>query len=47
MNGGTAGKALSVYELQAKEFTAYWAGEKSLDDALAAVSAGMADLLKQ
>ncbi len=47
MNGGTAGKALSVYELQAKEFTAYWSGEKSLDDALAATSAGMADLLKE
>ena len=47
MNGGTAAKALSVYELQAKEFTAYWAGEKSLDDALAATSAGMAELLKE
>ena len=38
MNGGTAGKALQVYELQAKEFTAYWSGEKSLDDALAATA---------
>lgn len=47
MNGGTAGKALSVYELQAKEFTAYWAGEKSLDDALAATTTGMAELLKE
>jgi len=47
MNGGTAAKALSVYELQAKEFTAYWAGEKSLDDALAATAAGMAELLKE
>jgi multiple sugar transport system substrate-binding protein len=47
MNGGTAGKALSVYELQAKEFTAYWAGEKSLDDALAATATGMTELLKE
>ena len=47
MNGGTAGKALSVYELQAKEFTAYWSGEKSLDDALAATTAGMAELLSE
>ncbi|MCB1498443.1 MAG: extracellular solute-binding protein [Bauldia sp.] len=47
MNGGTAAKALSVYELQAKEFTAYWTGEKSLDDALAATAKGMEDLLKQ
>jgi multiple sugar transport system substrate-binding protein len=47
MNGGTSAKALQVYELQAKEFTAYWSGTKSLDEALAAASAGMADLLKQ
>jgi multiple sugar transport system substrate-binding protein len=46
MRGGTSAKALQIYELQAKEFTAYWSGGKSLDDALAAVSAGMADLLK-
>ena len=46
MHGGTAAKALQVYELQAKEFTAYWAGDKSLDDALAATKSGMADLLK-
>ena len=46
MNGGTAAKALAVYELQAKEFTAYWSGTKSLDDALAATSKGMAELLK-
>lgn len=46
MRGGTAAKALQVYELQAKEFTAYWAGDKSLDDALAAAKAGMAELLK-
>ena len=26
MNGGTAAKTLPVYELQAKEFTGYWAG---------------------
>jgi len=46
MNGGTSAKALQIYELQAKEFTAYWSGAKSLDDALAATSAGMAELLK-
>ena len=46
MHGGTAAKALQVYELQAKEFTAYWSGDKSLDDALAAAKAGMANLLK-
>jgi multiple sugar transport system substrate-binding protein len=47
MNGGTSAKALQVYELQAKEFTAYWSGEKSLDDALAATAAGMTELLKK
>jgi multiple sugar transport system substrate-binding protein len=46
MNGGTAAKALQVYELQAKEFTAYWSGAKSEDDALAETEKGMADLLK-
>ncbi|MBB3929295.1 multiple sugar transport system substrate-binding protein [Kaistia hirudinis] len=46
MTGGTAAKALQVYELQAKEFTAYWSGEKSLDEALAATKAGMTELLK-
>jgi multiple sugar transport system substrate-binding protein len=46
MRGATSAKALSVYEAQAKEFTAYWAGQKSLDDALSAVGQSMADLLK-
>ncbi len=46
MNGGTAEKALSVYELQAKEFTGYWAGNESIDEALANVAAGMTELLK-
>ncbi len=46
MNGGTSAKALQIYELQAKEFTAYWSGTKSLDEALAATAAGMAELLK-
>jgi len=46
MTGGTAAKALQVYELQAKEFTAYWSGAKSLDDALSETEKGMADLLK-
>lgn len=45
MTGGTAAKALQVYELQAKEFTAYWSGEKTLDEALAATKSGMATLL--
>lgn len=46
MNGGTSAKALSVYELQAKEFTGYWSGQQSLDDALGNTEKGMADLLK-
>jgi multiple sugar transport system substrate-binding protein len=47
MDGGTSAKALPVYELQAKEFTGYWAGTQSLDQALANTAKGMADLLKQ
>ena len=46
MNGGTAAKALQVYELQAKQFTAYWSGDKSIDEALSETEKGMADLLK-
>lgn len=46
MNGGTSAKALSVYELQAKEFTGYWSGQQSLDDTLANTEKGMAELLK-
>ena len=46
MNGCTSAKALSVYELQAKEFTGYWSGQQSLDDALANTEKGMTELLK-
>lgn len=46
MNGGTSAKALQIYELQAKEFTGYWSGEKSLDDALTAAASGMQELLQ-
>ena len=45
MTGATSAEALSVYELQAREFTGYWGGTQSLDEALAATQAGMADLL--
>jgi len=45
MRGGTAEKALAVYELQAKEFTGYWAGQQSLDEALEATEEGMRELL--
>ncbi|MFO1209130.1 MAG: extracellular solute-binding protein [Amaricoccus sp.] len=46
MTGATSANALAVYELQAKEFTGYWAGQQSLDDALAHTAKGMTDLLK-
>ena len=46
MNGGTAAKTLPVYELQAKEFTGFWAGTESEDQAISNVAKGMADLLK-
>ncbi|ATN37300.1 ABC transporter substrate-binding protein (plasmid) [Rhizobium sp. ACO-34A] len=47
MNGATSANALSVYEAQAKEFTAYWAGQKSLDEALSAAAQSMTELLKK
>jgi multiple sugar transport system substrate-binding protein len=46
MTGGTSANALSVYELQAKEFTGYWSGQESLEQALANTKAGMEKLLK-
>jgi len=46
MNGGTSASALSVYELQAKEFTGYWSGQEDLDTALKNTTAGMEKLLK-
>jgi multiple sugar transport system substrate-binding protein len=45
MRGGTSAKALAVYELQAREFTGYWAGTVDLDTALKATTSGMTDLL--
>ena len=45
MRGGTAEKALGVYELQANEFTGYWAGQQELDQALEATANGMRELL--
>lgn len=46
MTGATSANALSVYELQAKEFTGYWSGQETLDQALANAKAGMEKLLK-
>ncbi len=46
MNGATSANALSIYELQAKEFTAYWSGQQDLDTTLANTKAGMEELLK-
>ncbi len=47
MNGATSAKALQIYELQAKEFTGYWAGTETEDAALKATATGMAALLKK
>jgi multiple sugar transport system substrate-binding protein len=46
MDGGTSARALDIYELQAREFTGYWAGTQSLDEALRNVATGMAELLE-
>jgi len=47
MNGGTSANAFAVYELQAKEFTGYWSGQQTLDQALSNTKAAMERLLKQ
>lgn len=46
MNGGTSGNALTVYEVQAREFTGYWADQQSLDQALENTEKAMKELLK-
>ncbi|MDD1779909.1 sugar ABC transporter substrate-binding protein [Enterovibrio sp. ZSDZ35] len=46
MNGGTSKNALTVYEVQAREFTGYWAGQQSLDAALDNTEEAMQELLK-
>lgn len=45
MEGGTSANALSVFEAQAQEFTGYWAGTLTLDQALSNVENAMNDLL--
>jgi multiple sugar transport system substrate-binding protein len=45
MRGGTSANALAVYQLQAAEFTGYWAGNEDLDQALADTTKGMTELL--
>lgn len=45
MSGATGANALSVYERQAADFTGYWAGTTTLDEALASATEGMTELL--
>lgn len=47
MTGATSANALPVYELQAKEFTGYWSGQQSVDEALSKTKAGMQELFKK
>lgn len=45
MRGATGANALTVYERQAADFTGYWAGTSTLDEALASATEGMTELL--
>ena len=47
MRGATSANALAIYELQAKEFTGFWAGTQDLDTTLANTAAGMTELLAE
>lgn len=44
MNGGAGEHALRIYEIQAENFTGYWAGDMSEDEALANVESEMTEL---
>lgn len=45
MNGGTSANALTIYDVQAREFTGYWAGTKTIDEALSNAESEMEVLL--
>lgn len=45
MRGGTSANALAIYQLQAAEFTGFWAGTKSLEQALTDTTKGMTEFL--
>lgn len=44
MNGGASEHALRIYEIMAENFTAYWAGDATAEEALAEVEATMTDI---
>lgn len=47
MRGATSANALTIYEVQAREFTGFWAGTQDLDAALANTAAEMTTLLAE
>ena len=47
MNGGAGEHALRIYEIMAENFTGYWAGEKSIDDALGQVEKEMTEIFSK
>ncbi len=46
IRGGTSAEAVPVYEILAQNFTGYWAGQLTLDQALANAAKGMQEKLK-
>ena len=44
MNGGASEHALRIYEIMAENFTAYWAGDATAEQALAEVETAMAEI---
>ena len=46
IRGGTSAEAVPVYEILAQNFTGYWAGQLTLDEALANAAKGMQEKLK-
>ena len=43
VNGGTAASAVPIYEILAEEFSGVWAGQQSIDEALASASERMTE----
>ena len=46
VTGGTAAFAVPIYDLLAEKFSAYWAGQLSIDEAISQASEGMAKIIK-
>ena len=47
IDGGTTAQAVPIYEVLAQNFSGYWAGQLTLDEALQNADKGMTEKLRQ